>query len=281
MSLLILQISDLHFGQHASHLPPETALGAVASAVAALRSEKPYKLLVALCGDIVNKGDSSYYDVAARALEHDLLRLLGMPDVVCCPGNHDVVNGENGDFLAFNRFAFRLTNNAELVFDRDRSVCLIPVSGYEIVLVNSMFRGHEDRKRGEIQIEQLRHSLGRPHLLPRIVITHHSLIADDPHDPSSVANAYPVFRTIAASNVVAVLHGHMHSQTILSVGRRGTAVIGVGSLLYKPYPNYNNSFNVLRFDGELLAEACAFRYVADSVLGAAVATFEKMTIPTL
>ena len=282
MSLWILQVSDLHFGHSAGHLRADAALDAVVRAAAGVIADRPAPLLVALCGDIVNQGDSSYYDTAAHFLERHLLQPLGMPDVACCPGNHDVVSGENGDFSTFNRFAFRITNKSGLSFDRSRTVCAVTIHGYSVVLANSMYRGHEDRKRGEIDVKHLNHAMvSLDQSVPRLVITHHSLISDNPLDPSSIANAYPVLRALTGASTIAALHGHMHAQTVLTVGKCGMAIVGVGSLLYKPYPNYNNGFNMLRLEGTSLAETYAFRYIADSVIGPTVGTFERTTLPIL
>jgi hypothetical protein len=84
-----------------------------------------------------------------------------------------------------------------------------------------------------------------------------------------------------ARGVVAVLHGHLHSQNVLTLGTSGTAALGVGSLLYRPWPNYNNGFNMLRFDGPTLTSAIAFRYVADLAAAGIVGTFQKSLLPIL
>lgn len=275
MSIWVLQVSDLHFGHSSTHLAATVALTATTAAVQRVLSETPGSLVVALCGDVVDKGDPSYFDVAARSIDLHLIQALGRPPVVCCPGNHDVVSGENGHFSAFNRFAFRLTNNPDLMFDRTRTVTSTVLSGYEFVLVNSMFEGYKTYKVGMVDIDALGRLLGANMASPRVVITHHSLIPSNPADTSSIGNAYPMLRAVTTGGVSAVLHGHMHSETVLTVGARATALVGVGSLLFKPYPNYNNSFNLLRFEGGRLTRALAFRYIADSVQGGTTSTFER------
>jgi hypothetical protein len=46
-------------------------------------------------------------------------------------------------------------------------------------------------------------------------------------------------------------------------------------------PNYNNGFNMLKFDGSTLTSATAFRYVVDLAADGVVGTFQKSILPIL
>lgn len=281
MSIWILQLSDLHFGQANPPLPSAHALPPLVAAVREELTRAPAPLVVAICGDVVDKGNQGYYDSAARALETDLLEPLGSPAIVCCPGNHDVVIGENGLFTGFNGFAFRITNKADIAFAPNASVANVTLHEVEFILVNSMYRGHEDRHHGEVNIDDLDRATRASARTPRVLVVHHSLIPNHRSETSTLVNSYPLLQLAVAREVVAILHGHLHSQNVLTVGSAGTAVLGVGSLLYRPWPNYNNGFNMLRFDGPKLTAAIAFRYVADLAAGGIVGTFQKSILPIL
>jgi 3',5'-cyclic AMP phosphodiesterase CpdA len=276
----ILQLSDLHFGQANPTLKGGELFR---SLVQHVREEvnRDGPLVVAICGDVVDRGNAAYYDTAARAIEADLLGPLGSPDVVCCPGNHDVVAGEEGLFRAFNQFAFRITNKARISFTPEASVASVLVNGFEFVLVNSMYRGHRERHCGEINIDHLNEATRHPTGARRILILHHSLIPNTRSDTSTLVNSYPVLQLAVARNVNAILHGHLHSQNVLTVGSSRTAVLGVGSLLYRPWPNYNNGFNLLKLDDTGLVTACGYRYIADLTAGGTVGTYQKSVLQIL
>jgi 3',5'-cyclic AMP phosphodiesterase CpdA len=281
MSLWILQVSDLHFGQVNPPLLNERALPLLVTAVRQEVSQAPGLLVISICGDIVDKGNQGYYDTAARALEDHLLRPLGSPAVVCCPGNHDVVPGENGLFSGFNHFAFHITNKASITFAPSNTVVNLALHGFEFVLVNSMYRGHEDRHHGEVNLHHLDRATAEIAHAPRILLVHHSLIPNERSETSTLVNSYALIELAVARGFVGILHGHLHSQHVLSVGKAGTVVLGVGSLLYRPWPNYNNSFNLLRFDGPTLAAAVAFRFVADVAASGVIGTFQRTPLLTL
>lgn len=281
MSAWIFQLSDLHFGQATQPLSGARAFPSLVEAVQHELDRVPAPLVIAICGDVVDKGNSAQYDIAARALEASLIRPLGSPAVVCCPGNHDVVNGENGLFAGFNRFAFRISNKADIAFGMQATVARLTLHDHEFILANSMYRGHEDRQNGEVNIEHLDRATSEASHAPRILVLHHSLIPNHRSDTSTLVNAYPLLQLSVERGIVAILHGHLHSQNVLTVGKAQTALVGVGSLLYRPWPNYNNGFNMLRFEGSTLAEAIAFRYVADLASGGTVGTFQKSLLPLL
>lgn len=281
MSLWILQLSDLHFGQMNPPIPAALALAPLVATVEREVAQSPAPLVAAICGDVVDRGDQRHYDTAARTLEVELLKPLGWPSVVCCPGNHDVVAGENGLFTGFNTFAFRVTNKAGISFTPDATVVTLTLNGFRFVLANSMYRGYEDRSQGEVNIDHLDRAMGTLTDDTTILVVHHSLIPNRRSETSTLVNSYPLLQLAVARRVALILHGHLHAQNVLTVGKAGTAALGVGSLLYRPSPNYNNGFNLLRVDGSALAVAYAFRFVADASEGGLVGTFQKTMLEVL
>jgi 3',5'-cyclic AMP phosphodiesterase CpdA len=277
----VLQLSDLHFGQTNPTLNRVELLRSLVQAVRDEISRDAGPLVVTICGDIVDRGNEAYYDTAARGIEADLLEPLGSPDVVCCPGNHDVVTGEDGLFSAFNRFAFRITNKADISFTREASVANVILQGFEFVLVNSMYRGSHDRHHGEVNIDHLHEATRQTARAPRILLLHHSLIPNNRSDTSTLVNSYQVLQLAVARGVYAILHGHLHSQNVLTVGNSRTAVLGVGSLLYRPWPNYNNGFNLIKLNCAGLVEALSYRFIADLSYSGNVGTYQKTILPIL
>jgi 3',5'-cyclic AMP phosphodiesterase CpdA len=277
----ILQLSDLHFGQVNPTLNSGDLFRSLVQAVREEINRDAGPLVVAICGDIVDRGNGAYYDMAARGIEADLLGPLGSPHVVCCPGNHDMVAGEDGLFRAFNQFAFRVTNKAGISFTPDASVAAVLLHGFEFVLVNSMYRGHRDRHHGEVNIDHLNEATRQAAHARRILILHHSLIPNTRSDPSTLVNSYAVLQLAVARDVSAILHGHLHSQNVLTVGSSRTAVLGVGSLLYRPWPNYNNGFNLLKLNDTGVVAAFGYRFIADLSAGGSVGTYQKSILQIL
>ncbi|MGD8214469.1 metallophosphoesterase family protein [Aestuariimicrobium sp. Y1814] len=251
----IIHISDLHFAARDSSLTPVVALRL------AIQASIPHTLgaptILAISGDVTNRGEQVGFDGAQRALaEHQ--STLQPESIVFCPGNHDI---SGGTFDAFNQFVFRVTNDSQMRWSTRQPVVSMLRQGYHFVLVNSYFEA--DHAQGRIPIDHLRNALQNHPGAPVIVLVHDSPISSR-YGGQSLVDGYDLLNICAARGVTAILHGHVHSNQSLIVGRLGTLVAGTGSLGYKPDPNMNNHFAIYRFADTAFQEGLSFKYHENS-----------------
>lgn len=256
MTLTVVHISDLHFGAPNADPTAEDALRLVAEALHRDFGAREDWVLC-LSGDLTTYGDPSGYQLAEETLI-TWIRGLKFAKVVICPGNHDIVDNSPA-FEAFNRFAFRITNDSTQMYSAKEPVRVVPVGDWDFVMVNSSF--HADHSFGRVPIDQLRNALGEA-AEKTIVVIHHSPISSD-YGGSSLAQSYELLRDVADKRSAALLHGHVHSDQVLFVGRRPTAVLGAGSLSFPPDRNMNNQFSIHEFEGDY-SRSITYRYFANT-----------------
>src|ERR1035437_6804205 len=91
MSLIVVQISDVHF-----RAPQDVIASRVASLVNAVLAEipKPDACFLVFTGDVANTGDKAEYEVAKAFISSIIsgFKLAGISDcrIVGIPGNHDL-----------------------------------------------------------------------------------------------------------------------------------------------------------------------------------------------
>ena len=245
----IVHLSDLHFARGSNAgLDPADALTLASAALRSRYEETP--LVVVISGDVTTQGKAHGYAEALSALRKQFLPPLRVEKILLCPGNHDILNGDR-TFAAFNRFAFDLTADATQAWDSQSPVSVITWVGVTYVLVNSSFHG--DYRDGQVPLEALRKALdGAPDAVT-IVVMHHSPISST-YSGGGLAGAFEFLDLVTRYNVAAVLHGHVHSDQVLTFGTKPTLLHGTGSIGFDPDPNMNNQFGVLSFtdDGKLV-----------------------------
>ena len=92
-----------------------------------------------------------------------------------------------------------------------------------------------------------------------IVVMHHSPISGS-YAGGGMTDAYELLALVSEFPVAALLHGHVHSDLGLTIGRHGTLLFGAGSLGFEPDPNMNNQFVIHRFIDGAVAESVIYRY---------------------
>ena len=237
---LLAHLSDLHFGRHDE---------AIAEALlAALAEARPH--LVVVSGDLTQRARRHEFAAARRFLD----RLGAVAPVLVVPGNHDVPL-----YNVFRRFLRPLTRYARYI-----SADQLPrFADAEMVVLGLNTARARALKNGRVSREQMddiwaafaRHK----DTCWKILVTHHPLAAPI----GGARRAEPVGRAAAALDAVAaagghlLLSGHFHHATsgeaALPVGgRRSLMLVHAGTAISTRTREEENSFNLLRLDGDRL-----------------------------
>jgi hypothetical protein len=141
-------------------------------------------------------------------------------------------------------------------------VCKASFETYDFLLVNSSFHG--DHSRGEVDLVELERVYETCDSDDVIVVTHHSPLSSV-YGGNALVNGYELLAWASRRQILSILHGHIHTEQVLQVGGgvRSTTLLGVGSLMFTPDPNYNNQFSILEYDDSSLKRARSFRFQGD------------------
>ncbi|WP_369045768.1 metallophosphoesterase family protein [Sinomonas sp. P10A9] len=252
--LLIMHISDIHFAAESKGQPsPREALEAASDAV--LHDFGDAEIVLVLSGDVTTTGNTSGYVEALRALE-SLKANLNITKVVVCPGNHDIERVAAKEFRSFNKFAFSLTNDPNQCWNEAHAVRIVSHGDYDFVLGNTSFHG--DYRTGKVPLKDMKALLTRDER-PKIVVIHHSPIASE-YGGGGLAEAYELLSLISGCSAIALLHGHVHSDQAITVGRNQAVVCGVGSIGFRPDPNMNNQFAMYEFNNRTMVTMTPYQY---------------------
>lgn len=268
---LILHISDLHFGadSFASFSRPESDIKSSIINIIKDTLENDFKIkkiVVAIGGDILNRGNADQYGEALTFFEKLRGSLVGFTlNFILCPGNHDLKNSGHKDFSLFNRFSTKLTNSMEFIFNKTNSVRLFEMYNYSFILINTQY--HLKHEFGLINHEHFEEVAAKANH-PLIILLHHNLIPIHQENLSTVRNSYPFLDDcISLGNVRMILHGHVHSSFMIKIGVEDKTfpIIGVGALLPELGGNYNNQFNIYQLNQSQIRTATCYRIFADSI----------------
>lgn len=255
VTMHLLHLSDLHFA--ASPQPDLTPSHALTRATDVLLRDYPgQEFVLVVSGDVTTQGQPVGYTQALRALEV-LKKRLKISKVLVCPGNHDIARVAPTEFREFNQFAFSLTNDPEQLWNEKHAVCVIPWGSYSFILVNTAFHGSHSY--GRVPLDSLRDCLSQNADTHLIVILHHSPISSS-YAGGGLSDAYDLLSLVTGYGASAVLHGHVHSDQGLPVGRRPTILFGAGSLGFHPDGNMNNQFTIHQCDEGSLTSSSTYRY---------------------
>lgn len=259
----ILQISDIHLSAAGIVAVDRGRLLAMMRDAVSEAMGNPGQLSVCICGDITSEGSPSGYGLAStffREMRETFDReLIFWP----CPGNHDIVADGAQQFRHFNRFSWRLTRDRPVLFSALKCVACWSTDdeSTDVLLVNSAYHGNHSY--GLVDLDQMEAALRGSGSRYRVIVTHHHCVPMEVEDRSAIANAYGFLELALEHNVSAILHGHAHMGTILSIGKGHCSVIGVGSLFFQLAPNFNNQFNLVQYENGVVVRGYAYRFVAD------------------
>jgi DNA repair exonuclease SbcCD nuclease subunit len=257
--IAILHVTDLHFGKRSVEVfsnKPELARS-IAAAVTEPWQEAQERLLV-ISGDLVYQGNVAAFEQARQFIEalREVLE-LERDHVIICPGNHDIVHGED-PFGPLNRLIHRVTLQAHRTF-ANRTSFFAPIGGIEALVFNSAHTGNHEFGLVDLAPGALP-ELKDPQGL-RIAIVHHNLLGIYERDESALRNAYPFLSYLSQNGVKLLLHGHQHAWQELPRGTLCLRLVGAGSLNFRSLGGTTNQFNLILAQGDDLR---IFRYIWDS-----------------
>jgi hypothetical protein len=276
----LIQVSDLHIKHDTKILPIQNIIGKM---VDSLKNEIKDKEEIVFCvlGDIIDRGNSNAFPVAKKILDMIKKRFIkafptSLFSFEFVPGNHDLVGCDH-----LNKKGIKKDTpcphtdinsikpcNTKIFDEFIREFQTLPYYGYSsknfhvrshgninLLLLNSAIGQCEY---GKIEIDILEKKFKKP----TIVITHHALMSLYDSDGSAIREGNTVLERIKKNNVIAMLHGHVHSYVYTDVGLMSKCIIGVGPFL-KDVPNINKQFNVFDIRGSSIYEIKNFIYLGD------------------
>lgn len=269
MTIAILHISDLHFGDPSSVLHRVE----VDRALSSLLAKAGRDAFVVFSGDVSFRGSKQGYSEALEALQPALNRFgINRSKVVVCPGNHDIVKSTTAWslFEAFDSWSAEMRSDKRCTFSTE-SCRLLSDGEADVLVINSAYHGHIGY--GLVDVEQMDKTLGqieptKQQGRPRIAVLHHHLIPySGLGDESTTRNSYDVLKRLVKYDFSLVLHGHQHALLELGVGSTSTKICGVGSFRYST-PGFINGANVYRVNerNEIISERYALSKDAPDLL---------------
>lgn len=211
------------------------------------------EIVILVCGDIGNKGSLKGVENAEHLFELLKNGLSGYNVYFeFVPGNHDLVEDSFWvfDSLATKFSDYRVNFTDESIVEREYYDC-------NLVLINSVY--HKDYKYGKIDFENYQ-KIGKSSKC-RVAVMHHALLSRYCDDFSSIRDAYRFISSLEDVNVKAIIHGHVHAYSEMSVGN-GCQVISVGSF-FSNQQDVNSQFNIIDVRSGNLNYVINFAYRKD------------------
>lgn len=250
--MYILQLSDLHIGIDIDLNEYQSKIDKIYEEVNNI-IEKSEMLIFCICGDVTDKGNKNGYDNAIKVIDYLKVKFTDYNfKLEFIPGNHDICEEK---FEEFDKFIARYIDGKYSY--EDKNIVVRNYGGINLVLVNSSY--HKDHKYGKIDLVQLRNELkGNEN---NFVIMHHTFISEYDDDQSAIRNAYKFIKALDENNVCALLHGHTHGYSDISISKE-CKVIGVGPL-FKKLEDINNQFNIIEIKAGKVNRVYNMRYSSD------------------
>lgn len=265
---ILLHLTDLHFGNNLSKSISIEGFSYndIAKLIASTITENHScnKLMIALGGDITNKGASKKYQYAHEFMTTIKGSLKGIEfDYILCPGNHDIEKDKENWFSSFNIFSGELTGTQNFIYNLKNTSVLYEKWGYSFVTVNSTYHGNHTYGFADLEFVEEKLKAAKN---PIILLIHHHLIPFFRDDISTTRNSYNLLRLCECYKVKLIIHGHIHSTFKLSYGNNKgiTDIIGCGATLPEVGTNYNNQFNIVELNAVGINRVLSYRIIYDS-----------------
>lgn len=237
----IIHLTDLHFDSQIK-LPELVGL-AQSEFIRDIDPETSYLLMT---GDIATKGQVDSYKFALPFIEQVFINTgrIKRPNIILCPGNHDLnANGLDD----FNEFSRAIRDDGIFIFGAD-NVILKKVDDIYFCSLNSVYQS--DRNHSCIDISELNRKLEREgndikECKHKIAILHHNLLGVQEGDSTAIQNATPFLETLEEYGFKLVVHGHQHVRLNLKINN---IQIMSGHSLLSPSTFLGNGFNKISYD---------------------------------
>jgi len=252
----IIQISDLHITKDSTLRQYSQKISCL---IETINKEIPQgaQLLILICGDLIDKGDPSGYQVAGEvlnAIEDGLLNYT--VEFEFTPGNHEINENLASKLEEFGTFLEKIKKSPAI---SNSSVLVKEYEGINFVIINTCFLFNKEY--GEVDIPKIEETLKTLNG-PIVWFAHHTLFSRYGGDGSAIRNSHALIECIISRNSIAYIHGHTHGYSDITIGKK-CKVVGVGPL-FKKLEDVNNQFNILTISGTQLIRIDNFGYRADT-----------------
>lgn len=211
------------------------------------------KLIVVMCGDVVDCGKAEYYESAKIVFEY-IKKKIGTRTVefAMIPGNHDLCNDSFSDFDAFN-----LAYSNEVGEFEKASCWSKNIDKFNFILANSSY--HKDTTYGKVEAYEIEKHVNP--LMYNILVTHHSIISEDEDDSAAIRDIPRLLNVINENRILFHLHGHTHGTVIIRIGNDSRS-LGVGSLFFKA-AEMGSQFNLISVNDNKITSVINYIYRID------------------
>lgn len=211
-------------------------------------------LAIIMCGDVVDKGKTEYYNVAIELFEYIKQKASNRSiEFIMVPGNHDL-NKDYG-FKAFDGFCEIYQPG---IGKFEEYPCYSKtVNSFNFILANSSY--HKDTDYGKIDAEAISNN-AKPYL-NNILITHHSPFSEDDYDKANIRNVPRLLDVINRTNIMYHLHGHTHGTYISSIGDNCKS-LGVGAMFLEA-KEMGSQFHMINIEDENIVSIYNYLYRID------------------
>jgi len=256
----IIHLSDVHFGNQDSTFVNES----IKKPLIDLLNEIESPTVLVISGDVTFQGSTRGFAEAEEFFD-EIRKSSGLEreHIIACPGNHDLIAGEDKPFTLFNSFIYSLRQDNILDF-RKKHFSSIIISDTFFLVINSAH--HLDHKYGLIDKEVFSYIGDKKEEIDscsfKVAITHHHFLNQFQDDASVIRNGYPLLYSLDVAKFDLILHGHQHAIQNMPIGHNNMKIESSRSLNF-PEKGYNNGLNRYCINGSSM-EKMSYIFLRDS-----------------
>lgn len=237
----IFHLSDLHLdAKDSTYLVRSLKRNLLAQ----IQSAGTASTILVCTGDLTFQGSAKGLNLAKDFLL-ELLKegSLDPKNLILCPGNHDMILGQDLPLKEFDSISYALRHDHLFQFSK-KSVLASTINDIHFLVLNSSYRF--DHAYGFVDLERARNVISQDACgfegAYKIAILHHNLLGVFEQDSSTLRNAYSLLKLLDENSYSLVLHGHQHASMDLPIGENKIRLFGARTLNYQ-VKGYQNGFN--------------------------------------
>lgn len=251
----ILMLSDFHIGNE--NFDMHKSFHFIDRAYDAISGKIDYgeTIVVLICGDIIDKGNSALFSEAEKIFDHIRNKFSTLNiKIRFVPGNHDICN--NG-FKEFDTFTHKY-NDLEFNYS-SKSVYQELIEDVNFIYASSVRNGNYNY--GQLDYDQISACIDENHC--NYFVFHHSPFSEDNQGEKDavIRESIKLFDGSFCNAPYYILHGHYHGDSIIPLYGDGL-IIEAGSIFYSR-ENVNNQFNLLYLQGGQVELVYRFTFEAN------------------
>lgn len=239
----IVHVSDLHFGNDARPFSLKYLADLVSDLI--LSRVNVNNVILAISGDVSFRGACSVYEDASIFVNMIIDKTsIHRNMVIGCPGNHDIIIGDDLPFSSFSSFMYSLRRDSKYDYTKSNYV-FHSLDDVLIVSINTSY--HYDHKYGLVDqklFEYIQRDASEINKYKyKVCMMHHHLINVYENDISTTRNSFQLLSFLDNLGFDLILHGHQHSKQYLTVGESKLLICSGRSLNFQE-KGYLNGINV-------------------------------------